>query len=176
MGIYFPYIRVSTHGHVQNIGQIPQKPFLDISSCWNIYKGNILQKLQENSIMSHMTYLMILQSLIPWLSRKYHQTLSKPFLSFSKFEQLCTAKHVKMLSNLGHMLKWCKNASRPNGTSWREEYHDQSVLKPFLSRNKFEQLYIAKCVLLIWIFVDMFKSSNDDTTPSGASRRIDLHD
>ena len=30
--IYFPYIRVSTHGHVQNIGQIPQKPFLDISS------------------------------------------------------------------------------------------------------------------------------------------------
>ena len=29
--IYFPYIRVSTHGHVQNIGQIPQKPFLDIS-------------------------------------------------------------------------------------------------------------------------------------------------
>ena len=32
VGIYFPYIRVSTHGHVQNIGQIPQKPFLDISS------------------------------------------------------------------------------------------------------------------------------------------------
>ena len=31
VGIYFPYIRVSTHGHVQNIGQTPQKPFLDIS-------------------------------------------------------------------------------------------------------------------------------------------------
>ena len=30
--IYFPYIRVSTHGHVQIIGQIPQKLFLDISS------------------------------------------------------------------------------------------------------------------------------------------------
>ena len=65
---------------------------------------------------------------------------------------------------------------RPNGTSWRECCLDQSTPKPFLSRTKFEQLYIAKCVLLIWIFVDMFKSSNDDTTPSGASRRIDLHD
>ena len=29
--IYCPYIRVSTHDHVQNIGQIPQKPFLPIS-------------------------------------------------------------------------------------------------------------------------------------------------
>ena len=52
----------------------------------------------------------------------------------------------------------------------------KSAPKPSLSRSKFEQLYIAKCVLLIRIFVDMFKSSNDDTTPSGASRRIDLHD
>ena len=78
-----------------------------------------------------------------------HQSAPKPSLSFSKFEQLCTAKHVQMLSNLVHMLKWCNNASRPNGTCWREGYHDQSVLKPFLSRTKFEQLYIAKCVLLI---------------------------
>ena len=29
--IYFPYIRVSTHGHVQNIGQNLPKPFLPIS-------------------------------------------------------------------------------------------------------------------------------------------------
>ena len=28
MDIYFPYIRVSTHGHVQNIGQNLPKPFL----------------------------------------------------------------------------------------------------------------------------------------------------
>ena len=51
MDIYCPYIRVSTHGHVQNIGQIHQKPFSDISSFWNIYKGNILYKFQENSSM-----------------------------------------------------------------------------------------------------------------------------
>ena len=79
-----------------------------------------------------------------------------------------------MLSNLVRMLKWCNNASRQNGSIWREGYHGQSVIKPFLSRSKFEQLYIAKCVLSIWIFVDMFKSSNHDTTPSGASRRDDL--
>ena len=29
--IYFPYIRVSTHGHVQNIGQNLPEPFLPIS-------------------------------------------------------------------------------------------------------------------------------------------------
>ena len=67
--IYFPYMGVSTHGHVQNIGQIPQEPFLDISSFWNIYKGNILQKFPENSIMSHMTYLVILPSVMSWRTR-----------------------------------------------------------------------------------------------------------
>ena len=81
-----------------------------------------------------------------------------------------------MISNLVHMLKWCNNASRPKGTSWRERYLDQSAPKPFLSRTKFEQLYIVNFIPLISTFVDMFTSSNDDTTPSGASRRIDLHD
>ena len=123
-----------------------------------------------------MTYLRILHSLMPWRTIYPHQTLSKPFLSFSKFEQLCTAKHVQMLSNLVHMLKWCNNASRPNGTSCRECYIDQSAPKPFLSRTKFEQLYIGNLLLLISTFVDMFRTSNDDTTPSGASRRIDLHE
>ena len=66
--------------------------------------------------------------------------------------------------------------SRPNGTSWRECYLAQSAPKPFLSRTKFEQLYIGNFLLLISTFVDMFRTSNDDTTPSGASRRIDLHD
>ena len=36
MDIYFPYIRVSTHGHVQNHGRNPPKPFLLKSSFWNI--------------------------------------------------------------------------------------------------------------------------------------------
>ena len=43
-GHIFPYIRVSTHGHVQNIGQNPSKPFLPISIFWNISVGNILNK------------------------------------------------------------------------------------------------------------------------------------
>ena len=81
-----------------------------------------------------------------------------------------------MLSNLVHILKWCNNEYIPNGTSWRECYLDQSAPKPSLSRTKFEQLYIGNFLLLISTFVDMFRASNDNTTPSGASRRIDLHD
>ena len=46
--IYFTYIRVSTHGHVQNIGQNLPKPFLPISRIWNISTGNIFIKSKEN--------------------------------------------------------------------------------------------------------------------------------
>ena len=53
---------------------------------------------------------------------------------------------------------------------------DKSARKPFLSRSKFEQLYIANFLHLIPNFVDMLKYPNDDTTPSGASRRIVLDD
>ena len=123
-----------------------------------------------------MTCLMILTSLMSWRIVQPHEIPSKPFLSILKFEQLYIAKHVQMFSNLVHMLKWSNYSSRPNGTSCRECYLDQSAPKPFLSRTKFEQLYIAKCLLLIPIFVDMFKSSNYGTTTSGASRRKDLHD
>ena len=58
-------------------------------------------------------------------------------------------KHVQMLSDLVHMLKWSNYSSIPSGTSWRECYLAQSAPNPFLFRTKFEQLYIAKCVLLI---------------------------
>ena len=126
--------------------------------------------------MSHMTCLMILTSIMSWRIVKPHEIPSKPLLSFFKFEQLCTGKHVQMLSNLVHMLKWCNNASRQNVTSLRECYLDQSAPKPSLSRTKFEQLYIGNFLLLISTFVDMFRTSNDDATLSGASRRIDLHD
>ena len=126
--------------------------------------------------MSHMTCLMIWPSLMSWRLVKPHKIPSKPFLSILKFEQLYIAKHVQMFSNLVNMLKWSNYLSRPNGTSWRECYLAQSAPKPFLSRTKFEQLYIGKFLLLISTFVDMFISSNDDTTPSGASRRTDLHD
>ena len=126
--------------------------------------------------MSNMTFLTILTSIMSWRIVQPHEILSKPLLSLFKFEQLCTVKHVQMLSNLVHMLKWCNNASRPNGTSWRKCYIDQSAPKPFLSRIKFEQLYIGNFLLLISTFVDIFRTSNDDTTTSGASRRIDFHD
>ena len=176
MDIYCPYIRVSTHGHVQNIGQIPQKPFLPISRIWNISTGNIPQKFQENSSMSHMTCLMVFPSIMSWRIVKPHEISPKPFLSILKFEQLYIDKHVPVFSNLVNMLQWFIYSSRPNGTSWRECYLAQSTPKPFLFRTKFEQLYIGNFLLLISTFVDMFITSNDDTTPSGASRRIDLHD
>ena len=66
VGIYFPYIRVSTHGHVQNIGQTPKKPFW-IFQAFEIFTKEIFpKKFQENSSMSHMTCLMILPSLVSW--------------------------------------------------------------------------------------------------------------
>ena len=73
------------------------------------------------------------------------------------------------------MLEWSNYASRPNGTSWRECYLAQSAPKPFLFRTKFEQLYIPNFLLVASNFVDMLTTPNDDTTPSGASRRDDLH-
>ena len=104
-----------------------------------------------------------------------HEIPSKPFLSILKFEQLYIAKHVQMFSNLVNMLKWSDNSYIPNSTSCRKRYIDQSAPKPSLSKTKFEQLYIGNFLLLISNFVDMFRTSNDDTTPSGASRRIVLH-
>ena len=50
----------------------------------------------------------------------------------------------------------------------------QNAPKPSLSRSKFEQLYIAKCVLLISTFVSMIAWPNEATTPSGASRESEL--
>ena len=62
----------------------------------------------------------------------------------------------------------------PNGTSFGEGQLDLSAPKPFLTRSKFEQLYIANFLLGASNFVDMFTTPNDDTTPSGASRGDDL--
>ena len=50
-----------------------------------------------------MAYLMILTSLMSWRRVQPQGTLSKPFMSFSKFEQLCTTKHAQMLPNLVRM-------------------------------------------------------------------------
>ena len=45
--------------------------------------------------------------------------------------------------------------------------------KPYLSRIKFEQLCIVKCLQLCSNLVDMFQYSNEASTPSGTSRRIE---
>ena len=47
------------------------------------------------------------------------------------------------------------------------------TLKPYLSRIKFEQLYIVKCLQLCSNLVDMFQYSNEASTPSGTPRRIE---
>ena len=52
----------------------------------------------------------------------------------------------------------------------------KSAPKPSPSRSNFEQLYIANLFQMTPNFVDMLKTPNDDTTPSGASRGIVLHD
>lgn len=47
------------------------------------------------------------------------------------------------------------------------------ILKPYLSRSKFEQLYIVKYLQMCSNLVDMFLYSNNASAPSGASRRIE---
>src|SRR6187399_284696 len=117
--------------------------------------------------MSHMTYLMILQSLMHWRSRKHPQTPSKPFCPYLKFEQLYIAKLVQMLSNLVHMLERPNKASRPNGTRIGVEQLDQNTPKPFLFKCKFEQLYITNFLPRASNFAGMINTPNDETTPSG---------
>src|SRR6187399_1116497 len=123
--------------------------------------------------MSHMTYLMILQSLMHWRSRKHPQTPSKPFCPYLKFEQLYIAKLVQMLSNLVHMLEWPNKAPRPNGTRSGIEQLDQITSKPFLFKCKLEQLYITNFLSRASNFVGMINTPNDDAKTSGASRGDD---
>src|SRR6187401_3166944 len=115
-----------------------------IFQAFEIFTKEIFsKKFQGNSIMSYMTYLMILPSPMPWEARKYPQNPSKPFCPYLKFEQHYIAKLVQMLSNLVHMLEWPNKASRPNGTSFGIEQLDQITPKPLLFKFKFEQLYIT---------------------------------
>ena len=51
----------------------------------------------------------------------------------------------------------------------------QNIPKPFLSRTKFEQLYIVKFLPLTPDFVGMLQPPNNETTPSGGFGRIGLH-
>ena len=119
MGIYFPYIRVSTHGHVQNIGQNLPKPFLPISRIWNISTGNIFTKIQGKSSKSQMHILITLQSLMSIKVILVHQNAPKPSLTRIKFEQLCTTNFLPLTPNFVSMLTWPNEVTTPSGASRR---------------------------------------------------------
>ena len=117
MGIYFPYIRVSTHGHVQNIGQNLPKPFLPISRIWNISTGNIFIKIQGKSSKSKMHIVITLQSLISIKVSLVHQSAPKPTVTRIKFEQLCTTNFVSLTPTFVSMFTWPNEATTPSGAS-----------------------------------------------------------
>ena len=56
MDIYCPYIRVSTHGHVQNIGQIPQNPSL-IFQAFEIFTKEIFSKNSKKILTCHIWHV-----------------------------------------------------------------------------------------------------------------------
>ena len=94
--IYFPYIKVSTHGHVQNIGQTLPKPFMPISRIWNISIGNTFIKIQGKSSRSQMHIVITLQSLMSIKVILVHQNAPKPSLTRIKFEQLSTTNFLSL--------------------------------------------------------------------------------
>ena len=172
-----------------NLNNFVLPTFSPSSKLWWAYSHDQMRPLHQvvhqgelicmtKSWQSHFCWFLGFTKVTLATSPKWDQTWWNTLflLSILKFEQLYIAKHVQMFSSLVNMLKWLNNSSRPNGTSWRKCYIDQSAPKPSLSRTKFEQLYIGNFLLLISTFVDMFRTSNDDTTLSAASRRIDLRD
>ena len=115
--IYFPYIRVSTHGHVQSIGQNLQKPFLPISRIWNISTGNIFMKIQGKSRKSQMHIVITLQSFMSIQVILVHQNAPKPSLTRIKFEQLCTTNFISLTPTFVSMFTWPNEATKLSGAS-----------------------------------------------------------
>ena len=109
--VYFPYIRVSTHGHVQNIGQNIPKPFMPISRIWNISTGNIFIKIQGISSKSQMHIVTSLQSLISIKVNLVHQNAPKTSLTRIKFEQLCTTNFLSLTPTFVIMFTWPNEAT-----------------------------------------------------------------
>ena len=120
-GHILSYIRVSTHGHVQNIGQNLPKPFLPISRIWNISTGNIFIQIQGKSSKSQMHIVITLQSLISIKVILVHQNAPKPSLTRIKFEQLCTTNFLSLTPTLVSMITWPNEATTPSGTSRRSD-------------------------------------------------------
>ena len=119
VGIYFPYIRVSTHGHVQNIGQNLPKPFLPISKIWNISIGNIFIKIQGKSSKSQMHIVITLQSLMSIKVILVHQNAPKSSLTRIKFEQVCTTNFLSLTPTFVSMFTWPNEATTPSSASRR---------------------------------------------------------
>ena len=115
--IYFPYIRVSTHGHVQNIGQNLPKPFLPISRIWNVSIGNIFIKIQGKSSKSQMHIVITLQSLMSIKVILVHQNAPKPSLTRIIFEQVCTTNFLSLTPTFVSMFTWPNEDTTPSGSS-----------------------------------------------------------
>ena len=119
--IYFPYIRVSTHGHVQNIGQNLPKSFLPISRIWNISTGNIFIKIQGKSSKWQMRIVITLQSLMSIKVILVHQNAPKPSLTRIKFEQVCTTNFLSLTPTFVSKFTWPNEATAPSGASRRSD-------------------------------------------------------
>ena len=119
--IYYTYIRVSTHGHVQNIGQNLPKPFLPISRIWNISTQSIFIKIQGKSRKSQMHIVITLQSLISIKVSLVHQNAPKPSLTRIEFEQLCTTNFISLTPTFVIMFVWPNEATTPSGASRRND-------------------------------------------------------
>ena len=120
--IYFPYIRVSTHGHVQNIEQNLLKPFLPILRIWNISTGNVFIYIQGKCSKSQMLIVITLQSLISIKVLLVHQNAPKPSLTRIKLEQLCTTNFLPLTPTFVRMLTWTNEATTPSGASRRSDF------------------------------------------------------
>ena len=127
VGIYFPCIRVSTHGHVQNIGQNLPKPFLPISRIWNISTGNIFIKIQGKSSKSKMHIVITMQSLMSIKVILVHQKAPKPSMTRIKFEQVCTTNFLSLTPTFVSMSTWPNEATTPSGASRRSDCSTRST-------------------------------------------------
>ena len=117
VGIYFPYMRVSTHGNVQNIGKNLPKPFLPISRIWNISTGNIFIKIKGKSSKSQMHIVITMQSLMSIKVILVHQKAPKPSLTRIKFEQVFTTNFLSLAPTFVSMFTWPNEATTPSGSS-----------------------------------------------------------
>ena len=125
---------------------------------------NIWQKSGKLSVHIFSMY----KSFNIWLWSKYWtkppKTIPAYFKDLRYFYRKYFHKNPRKIQQVTNA--YCDDLAKP--------HVNQSAPKPFLSRTKFEQLYIGNFLLLISTFVYMFTWPNEATTSSGASRRSDF--